>query len=98
MVGVEGVGDFDGERKQGLIIERTACDAMLQCHAIEILHDDEWPAVFLPDFVDCANIGMIQGRGSLRFTLESSQSLGIARNIIGQELDRKSTRLNSSHT
>jgi hypothetical protein len=39
--------------------------------AFQILHGDEGFAVFFADVVDRANIGMIQCRGSSRFTLES---------------------------
>ena len=44
-------------------------------------------AVLLADFVDGADVGMVQRRGGLRFTLETGQSLGVSGHLIGQELE-----------
>ena len=71
-----------------LVIKWTARDAMLQRHPIQILHDDEWPAILLPDFMNSADVGVIQDRDGLRLALESGKRLRISGNIIGQELER----------
>jgi hypothetical protein len=41
----------------------------------------------LGNFVDGANVGVIQGRGRTRFTAETLQGLRILSNIIGQKLE-----------
>jgi hypothetical protein len=45
--------------------------AMLQRHAVQKFPNDEGLTVLLPDFVDSADIGMVQGRSSLSLSLET---------------------------
>ena len=35
-------------------------DAVLQCHAVEVLHDDEGLRAVLADFVNGADVGVVQ--------------------------------------
>src|SRR6266851_427222 len=58
---------------------------MLQRHAVQKLHDQERMAVLLADFIDRADIGMVEGRRSLSLSLETSQCLGISGDIVRQE-------------
>ena len=58
--GVESIGDFDGEIEKYVEIERVAADAMLQRHSLHVFHADEHAAFVLADFVDRANVGVIQ--------------------------------------
>jgi hypothetical protein len=64
---------------------------MLERRALEILHRDERFSVLLADVVNGADIGMVEGRGSLRLTLETAQCQRIAGNIVGKELKRDET-------
>ena len=59
---------------------------MLQRHAVQKFHDDEGLAVFLPDFIDGADVGMVQGRGRLSLSLEAGQCLRISGHFIRQKL------------
>ena len=59
--GVEPVGNLDGQLEDRFDFHRTAGDAMLQRHAVEKFHDDVGFAVFVADFVDGADIRMVQG-------------------------------------
>ena len=59
---------------------------MLQSHTIEILHDDERLPVLLINFVDRADVGMVQRRGRLRFALKTPQGLRVFGNFVGKEL------------
>ena len=43
-------------------------------------------AVLLPDLIDRADVGMVEGRSSLSFSLETSQGLGVLGDVIGQKL------------
>ena len=59
---------------------------MLQRQPIQKLHGDERFAVCVINFVDGANVGMIQGRGRLGFALKAAEGLRIFGYVVGQEL------------
>src|SRR5580704_7629957 len=83
---VEGVGNFDAQVEQQLHLERTSGDAVLQRHAIEKFHGDERMSVTLADFVDGADVGMVQRGGGAGFAAEAFERQSIADEVIGQEL------------
>jgi hypothetical protein len=60
---------------------------MLQRHAVQKLHGDERFAMLVVNLIDCADIGMIQRRGSLGFALKAAECLRVFGYVIGQELD-----------
>ncbi len=64
---------------------------MLERLAVEKLHGDKSAAFVLPNFVNCADVGMIQGGGCLRFALESFQGLLILGQVLGKELQGHKT-------
>src|SRR5580692_2036509 len=59
---------------------------MLQRQPIQKLHGDKSLSVLVIDFIDGADIGVVEGGRSLRFALEAGQSLRILRNLVRQEL------------
>ena len=61
---------------------------MLQSLTVEELHRDVRPVVGLADFVNGANIRVIQGRSGPRLPAEALQRLGITSQILGQKLQR----------
>ena len=67
-------------------------DQVLQRRAFQKLHRDERLAVLLADVVNGADVGMVQGRGGLRLTLEAVQGLRILGHFVGQELQRDKAR------
>ena len=85
MSGIESVGNLDGKRKRFVKRKRTAGDGVFESAAIEKLHDDEGMCVVFADFVDGANVGVIQGRGGLRFALKAFESLQVAGDAVGKE-------------
>src|SRR5215831_746938 len=87
---VQGVGDLDGKREDHIRLHRTITDAVLQRHAIEILHGNEGLPVLLSDLVDGADMGVVQCGGSLSFSLEAAESLWVLGDIVGQELQSDS--------
>ena len=87
MRGVERIGDFDGQCENLVYFQRTAGDAMLQRHAIEKFHGNEGFAVLVVNFVDRADIGMIQRGGRLGFALKAAKGLRVFSDVIGQELE-----------
>ena len=61
---------------------------MVQGYAFQELHHNERLACILGDFVDGANVGMVQRGRSSRFTAEAFQGLRIFRDVPRQELQR----------
>jgi hypothetical protein len=58
---------------------------MLQRRAFQQLHHDEIQVLMPTNFVDGADVGMIQRRGSASFAAKTLQRLRIARQFVGQE-------------
>src|ERR1017187_1291506 len=83
---VQCVGNLDGQRENQFGFEGTPRDAVLQRQPVEKLHGDEVLTFALVNLEDHADIGMVQGGGSLRFALEAGQSLRIFSNLVRQEL------------
>ena len=83
---VERIRDLNPDRQHRLDLQRSASDTVFQCHAVEELHSDKRLMVLLPDFIDRADIGMIQGGSRLRLALKPSQRLGVVRNSIREKL------------
>ena len=69
--GVERVRDFDGEWKNGIQVQHGPRDPVLQSHPFQVFHGDKCLAVLLPNFIDRADIRMVQGRRSLGLTLKT---------------------------
>src|SRR5580704_939565 len=61
---------------------------MLECVAVEELHGDELLVAFTANFIDRANVGMIQGGRSLCFALETRERLWISGYIARKKLQR----------
>ena len=57
--------------QQRFVVQRPCRDQMLQRHAVKKLHGNERPAVLLADFVDRADIGMIERRRGLGLALKA---------------------------
>ena len=85
--GIEGISNFDSECQQHVGFQRTPRDAVLERDTVQELHDDERMPIVLADLVNCADVRMIQRRGSLGFALEAAQRLRVLRNIVGQEFE-----------
>ena len=82
---VQRVCDLNSEQKQRLQFKRAVADQVLQSLAIQELHGDERLAALLADVVNRADVGMVESRRGLRFTLKTGKSLGVFGDFIGQE-------------
>ena len=71
MGGVERIGHFDADRHQGVQFHRTSRNAVLERRAIQKFHGDEPLAVFFANVVNRGDVGVIQRRCCLRFTLKA---------------------------
>ena len=62
-------------------------NAILQRQPVQKLHGDERFAVLIVNFVDRADVRMIQCRGGLGFALEAAESVRVFGHFIRQELE-----------
>jgi hypothetical protein len=74
---IQRVGDLDGEREKGLHFYRSAGDTVLQSHPVQKLHGNERTTVVLADFVDGADIWMVEGRSRTCLPAKAFQSLWV---------------------
>src|SRR5208283_2861410 len=82
---VQGIGDLDAEIEHRFDLHRPTSDPMLQGHAIQELHDDEWTLIVLADLINCADVGVVQRGSCTSFTSESFECLWVMGDIFGQE-------------
>ena len=66
-------------------------DAVLESHAVEILHGDEGMAVLLADVVDGADVGVIESGGGLGLALKSCRGLRVPGDFVGKKFQRDKT-------
>ena len=66
--------------------ERFARNVLFQGLPLEVFHSNEGLSVVIADFIDGANIGMIQCGSSLSFAFKAAQSLRIWRESVRKEL------------
>ena len=64
---------------------------MFQCGAFQKLHRDKRLVLVLPDFVDGADVGMIQGRRRAGFAPEAFQGLRVVREFVGKKFQGNET-------
>ncbi len=89
--GVEAVGDVDGEGEEAFEVHGAAGDGVLEGLALEVLHRDEGLAVGVADFVDGADVGVVEGGGGFGFAAETFEGLGIAGERFGEEFQSDET-------
>ena len=58
---IQRVGDLDRQVEQRLNLERLAFDQVPEGLPFQQLHGNEWLAFVLADFVDGADVGMVEG-------------------------------------
>ncbi len=75
--GVQSIGNFNGESQQYVRLDGSAGDAVLQGQAVQKLHGDERLVTVFSDFVDGADIRMVQRRSRFRFAPKPLQRPGI---------------------
>jgi hypothetical protein len=75
--GVECVGHLNRDFDEQPGIHRLAADAMLEGLALQEFHGDERSLVGFFNFVNGADVGMIQGRSRASFSLKAFKSLWV---------------------
>ena len=72
---IECIGDLNRQTEQDIGLDGLSCDAMLQRQAVQILHCNDRMVTVLADFVDVADVRMVQCRSSLSLSLKAGQCL-----------------------
>ena len=88
MRSIERLGNLDAQRQQGLVIQSTPGHPVFQRRAFEKLHRDKRVPLVPADFVNSADVGMVQRRSRPSLPPEALQSLGILRQLIGKKFQR----------
>jgi hypothetical protein len=91
MSGIERIPNLNRQGQHALNFKWFACNAVLEGRPVQRLHHDEGVAFVLPDVVNRADVGMIERRGSPRFTSESFQGLLVSGKVVRQELQCNET-------
>ena len=77
------------ERKQLVHFERALGDGVLERHAVEKFHGDEADAAFaFADFVDGADVVVIERGGGAGFAAEAFERGGIFGDVVGKKFQR----------
>ena len=84
--GIERIGDLDGNRDNTLRIQRACSYQVFQGHAIQVLHGDERMAFVASDFVDGADIGVIERGCASCFAAKTFQGMRVPGCVLRQEL------------
>jgi hypothetical protein len=84
---VERIGDLNSELDQTVDRQRTIVDFALQGSSFEQLEDEERPALIVSDFMDRADVRMVQRRRGARLAEEPIDRLTIGGLGTSQEFE-----------
>ena len=89
--GFESVVDFDGEIEEPAHFQGLAGDLFLERLALEEFHHDVDLAFVAADFMNGANVGVVEGGRSAGFALESFKGLLVVGQIFGEKFQCNET-------
>src|ERR1022692_1022103 len=84
---VQSISDVDGDVEELLDVDWPIVDQVLESPSFEKLHYEECPTVLFADVIDDADVGMVQRGGGTRLAAKPFESLGIAFDILREELE-----------
>src|ERR1051326_5860869 len=84
MRGVEGIGNFDGQRKQIVKVEGTAGDFVFQGDAVEIFHGNEVLPLMLADFIEVQMLGWLRAEAVRASRRKRSRAWGSCETLSGR--------------
>src|SRR5580704_15162036 len=82
---VERVGDVNAQVQKQFQIQGAARDAVLQRFPVKTFHGDVGLPIFFANFVNGADVGMIQRGGGSRFAAETFERLLVFRHVLWKE-------------
>jgi len=83
---LERIGYLDRQVKQYVNFQWLFADTLLQRLAFQQLHRNEVPAISLADFINWANVRMVQRPGGACLALKTFEGRGIFLQFTRQEL------------
>src|SRR5215469_4426625 len=83
---IQSVSDLNAEIQQGFDFQGFTVDRLSECLSLQQLHGDEGTLVNFVNFVNGANVGMVQSRCRSGFTAKPLQCLRIVGNFYWQKL------------
>ena len=83
---IECIGNLRPQIEHLIDFHRLSVDRVLERLSLHHLHRDERTPFVLADFVDGADVGMVEGGGGLCFALESFQRLSGCNQFLRKEL------------
>ena len=88
---IQSVGNLDAQIEHRFDLQGLACNLLFQRLAFEHFHHYECSSIDLVNFVDRADVGMVQGRGSASLTAKPLQRLRVVGKFFGKELEGDET-------
>ncbi len=82
---IECVRNLNRESEQRIRLDGFPGNPVLQGHPLQILHCNEGLVTMLADFVNRADVGMVEGRSGTGLTAKTFQRLWVLRDIIWEE-------------
>jgi hypothetical protein len=73
---VQRIGDLNAQPEDGIDVRQIGGDPLAQSVAFKKLHGNEGAPILFVDFVNGADVRMIQGRGGLGFTAKVAEGVG----------------------
>ena len=86
MCSVESIGDLDAQIEHRFDLQRLASDPVPERLTLQQFHGDEGSSIGLVDFVDGADVRMVQRRRGFGFPLETAEGLCVVGEFVGKEL------------
>jgi hypothetical protein len=86
MRGAQRLGNLNSQLKNVLDHQRLPGNTVFESLALQQLHRDERSSIGLVNFVDRANVRVVQGRRGFGFPLKTAKGLCIVGEFIGKEL------------
>src|SRR5438045_2727575 len=87
MCSVECISDLNAEIEHQFNLQRLPTDLMPESLPLQQFHGDEGSPIRLVNFVDRADVGVVQRGCSLGFSLKTAKRLYVVGEFIGQELE-----------
>jgi len=95
---VERVGDLRPEVDEAIGLKGTPADGLRQHLSVEHLHREEMTPFVLADFVDRANVGVVQAGNRARFVLKARDAaISIGREELDNDLSAQREILGAIH-
>ena len=84
---LQGLRDLQGDGERLLCGQRSMAKPLRESFAFDEFQNEESPVSAFSQIVNGRHMRMIELRNNSRFTLETTEPLGVARKLFGKDLD-----------